>query len=207
MSAYASVHFLLSADHERQFPDDAGVEVAVAGRSNAGKSSAINAITQRNSLARTSKTPGRTQLINFFELSPGRRLVDLPGYGYAKVPPRMQAHWRELVGGYLETRNSLMGLLLIVDARRGLKDDDRGLIAWARNRGRRVHLLLSKSDKLTRNEARQQLRQLVGELETGVAAQLFSAVNKEGVEEARHALEDLLEKKPGGSFDGTTGSD
>lgn len=207
MSAYASVHFLLSADHERQFPDDAGVEVAVAGRSNAGKSSAINAITQRNSLARTSKTPGRTQLINFFELSPGRRLVDLPGYGYAKVPPRMQAHWRELVGGYLETRNSLMGLLLIVDARRGLKDDDRGLIAWARNRGRRVHLLLSKSDKLTRNEARQQLRQLVGELETGVAAQLFSAVNKEGVDEARYALEDLLEKKPGGSFDGTTGSD
>ena len=207
MSAYASVHFLLSADHERQFPDDAGVEVAVAGRSNAGKSSAINAITQRNSLARTSKTPGRTQLINFFELSPGRRLVDLPGYGYAKVPPRMQAHWRELVGGYLETRNSLMGLLLIVDARRGLKDDDRGLIAWARNRGRRVHLLLSKSDKLTRNEARQQLRQLVGELETGVAAQLFSAVNKEGVDEARHALEDLLEKKPGGSFNRTTGLD
>lgn len=207
MSAYASVHFLLSADHERQFPDDAGVEVAVAGRSNAGKSSAINAITQRNSLARTSKTPGRTQLINFFELSPGRRLVDLPGYGYAKVPPRMQAHWRELVGGYLETRNSLMGLLLIVDARRGLKDDDRGLIAWARNRGRRVHLLLSKSDKLTRNEARQQLRQLVGELETGVAAQLFSAVNKEGVDEARYALEDLLEKKPGGSFNRTTGSD
>jgi len=207
MSAYASVHFLLSADHERQFPDDAGVEVAVAGRSNAGKSSAINAITQRNSLARTSKTPGRTQLINFFELSPGRRLVDLPGYGYAKVPPRMQAHWRELVGGYLERRNSLMGLLLIVDARRGLKDDDRGLIAWARNRGRQVHLLLSKSDKLTRNEARQQLRQIVGELDTGVAAQLFSAVNKEGVEEARHALEDLLEKKPGGSFNRTTGSD
>jgi len=207
MSAYASVHFLLSADHERQFPDDAGVEVAVAGRSNSGKSSAINAITQRNSLARTSKTPGRTQLINFFELSPGRRLVDLPGYGYAKVPPRMQAHWRELVGGYLERRNSLMGLLLIVDARRGLKDDDRGLIAWARNRGRQVHLLLSKSDKLTRNEARQQLRQIVGELDTGVAAQLFSAVNKEGVEEARHALEDLLEKKPGGSFNRTTGSD
>ena len=200
MSAYASVHFLLSADDERQFPADAGVEVAVAGRSNAGKSSAINAITQRNSLARTSKTPGRTQLINFFELTPGRRLVDLPGYGYAKVPPRMQAHWRELVGGYLETRNSLMGLLLIVDARRGLKDDDRGLIAWARNRGRRVHLLLSKSDKLTRNEARQQLRRLVGELEAGVSAQLFSAVNKEGVEEARQALEDLLEKKPGGSF-------
>lgn len=201
MSAYASVHFLLSADDQRQFPDDAGVEVAVAGRSNAGKSSAINAITQRNSLARTSKTPGRTQLVNFFELTPGRRLVDLPGYGYAKVPPRMQAHWRELVGGYLETRNSLMGLLLIVDARRGLKDDDRGLIAWARNRGRRVHLLLSKSDKLTRNEARQQLRQLVGELDAGVSAQLFSAVNKEGVEEARQALEDLLEKKPGGSFD------
>jgi len=208
MSAYPSVHFLLSADHERQFPGDSGAEVAVAGRSNAGKSSAINVITQRHGLARTSKTPGRTQLINFFELAPERRLVDLPGYGYAKVPPHMQAHWRELVGGYLETRNSLAGLLLIVDARRGLNDDDRGLIASALRRGRRLHVLLTKSDKLTRNEARQQLRHVAGELDPEATAQLFSAVNKEGAEEARHALEALLgNKKPGGSGDRTTGSD
>jgi GTP-binding protein len=208
MSAYANVRFLLSADHERQFPADAGVEVAVVGRSNAGKSSAINALTQRRSLARTSKTPGQTQLINFFELAPGRRLVDLPGYGYAKVPPRMRAHWQELVGGYLETRNSLLGLLLIVDARRALTDEDRGLIAWTRRRGRRLHVLMTKSDKLTRREAREQLRRVAGELRDGATVQLFSAVSKEGVEEARAALEALLDnKKPGGSVDRTTGSD
>jgi GTP-binding protein len=208
MSAYASVRFLISANHERQFPGDAGVEVAVAGRSNAGKSSAINAITQRQGLARTSKTPGRTQLINFFELAPGRRLVDLPGYGYAKVPPQMRAHWQELVGGYLETRNSLAGLLLIVDARRALTDDDRGLIAWATQRGRRLHILLTKSDKLARREAVQLLRRVSSELEGGATVQLFSAVSKQGVEEARFALEALLDnKKPGGSVDRTTGSD
>ena len=195
MSTYPTVRFLLSANHEQQFPGDSGVEVAVAGRSNAGKSSALNAITQRQGLARTSKTPGRTQLINFFELAPGRRLVDLPGYGYAKVPPRMRAHWQELVGGYLETRNSLTGLLLIVDCRRALNDDDRGLIAWARQRGRRLHVLLTKSDKLTRHEARQQLRQVASELDGGATVQLFSAVSKEGVEEARHALQALLENK------------
>jgi GTP-binding protein len=207
MSAYATVRFLLSANHERQFPDDSGVEVAVAGRSNAGKSSAINAITQRRSLARTGKTPGQTQLINFFELVPGRRLVDLPGYGYAKVPPQMRAHWQELVGGYLETRNSLAGLLLIVDARRGLTDDDRGLIAWARQRGRRVHVVLTKSDKLTRHQARQQLHRVSGELDGGATVQLFSAVSKEGVEEARLALEGLLGKKTRWLVDRTTGSD
>jgi GTP-binding protein len=208
MSAYASVRFLISANHERQFPGDAGVEVAVAGRSNAGKSSAINAITQRQGLARTSKTPGRTQLINFFELAPGRRLVDLPGYGYAKVPPQMRAHWQELVGGYLETRNSLAGLLLIVDARRALTDDDRGLIAWATQRGRRLHILLTKSDKLARREAVQLLRRVSSDLEGGATVQLFSAVSKQGVEEARFALEALLDnKKPGGSVDRTTGSD
>ncbi len=206
MSVYPSVHFLLSANHERQFPNDVGAEVAVAGRSNAGKSSAINALTHRRGLARSGKTPGQTQLINFFELAPGRRLVDLPGYGYAKVPPSVQAHWQELVGGYLETRNSLAGLLLIVDARRGLNDDDHGLIAWALRRGRLVHVLLSKSDKLTRNEARSELRRVTESLPTQAYAQLFSAVTKEGVEQGRRALEALLEnKKPGGSGGRTTG--
>lgn len=206
VSAYARVNFLLSAHHAGQFPDDTGAEVAVAGRSNAGKSSAINALTQRHGLARSGKTPGQTQLINFFELAPGRRMVDLPGYGYARVPPRVQAHWRQLVGGYLETRESLTGLLLIVDARRGLGEDDRGLIAWALGRGRLLHVLLSKSDKLTRSEARQQLGRVTEELATRASAQLFSAVSKEGVEEARAALRALLDnKKPGGSGGRTTG--
>jgi GTP-binding protein len=185
---------------------DSGSEVAVAGRSNAGKSSAINVLTERRSLARTSKTPGQTQLINFFELRPGQRLVDLPGYGFAKVPARIRAHWHELVGGYLETRNSLMGLLLIVDARRGLNDDDRGLIGWATQRGRRVHLLLSKSDKLSRNEARRVLAGVRSELPMQASAQLFSAVSKEGVEEGQEALDALLgNKKPGGSGGRATG--
>ena len=170
---YPAVRFLLSANHAPQFPADSGSEVAVAGRSNAGKSSAINAITQRKSLARTSKTPGQTQLINFFELQPECRLVDLPGYGFAKVPARIRAHWQELVGGYLETRNSLAGLLLIVDARRGLNDDDRGLMGWATQRGRRVHILLSKSDKLSRNEARRTLASVLQELPMQASAQLF----------------------------------
>jgi GTP-binding protein len=206
VSAYPAVRFLLSANHAPQFPEDNGSEVAVAGRSNAGKSSAINALTQRRSLARTSKTPGQTQLINFFELGPQRRLVDLPGYGFAKVPVHVRDHWQELVGGYLEQRNSLTGLLLIVDARRGLSDDDRGLIGWASGRGRRVHVLLSKSDKLSRTEARRVLGQVRGELPGEASAQLFSAVSKEGVEEGQQALEALLaNKKPGGSGGRATG--
>jgi GTP-binding protein len=204
--AYPAVRFLLSANHAPQFPGDSGSEVAVAGRSNAGKSSAINALTQRRSLARTSKTPGQTQLINFFELMPERRLVDLPGYGFARVPSHVREHWQELVGGYLETRNSLAGLLLIVDARRGLNDDDRGLIGWASQRGRRVHVLLSKSDKLSRHEARRVLASVRGELPSEASAQLFSAVSREGVEEGQQALEALLEnKKPGGSGGRATG--
>ncbi|HJS21542.1 MAG TPA: ribosome biogenesis GTP-binding protein YihA/YsxC [Steroidobacteraceae bacterium] len=206
MSIYPAVRFLLSANHAPQFPADSGYEVAVAGRSNAGKSSAINALTRRRSLARTSKTPGQTQLINFFELMPERRLVDLPGYGFAKVPPHMREHWRELVGGYLETRNSLTGLLLIVDARRGLNDDDRGLMGWAIQRGRRVHVLLSKSDKLSRHEARRVLGSVRGELPSEASAQLFSAVSREGVQEGQEALEALLgHKKPGGSGGRATG--
>jgi GTP-binding protein len=204
--AYPAVRFLLSANHAPQFPVDTGSEVAVAGRSNAGKSSAINALTGRRSLARTSKTPGQTQLINFFELRPDQRLVDLPGYGFAKVPARVRAHWQELVGGYLETRNSLLGLLVIVDARRGLNDDDRGLIGWAAQRGRRVHVLLSKSDKLSRNEARRALAGVRGELPMQASVQLFSAVSKEGVQEGQEALDALLgNKKPGGSGGRATG--
>ena len=151
-------------------------EVAVAGRSNAGKSSAINAITQRNSLARSGKTPGLTQLVNFFELQQDQRLVDLPGYGFAKVPPKVQAHWHQLVGEYFATRNSLSGLLLIVDVRRGLKDGDRALLDWSARRELPVHVLLTKSDKLTRNEARKELGSAASELGAGASrAALFIA--------------------------------
>jgi GTP-binding protein len=208
MSRYPDARFLISANRSPQFPSDSGSEVAVAGRSNAGKSSAINLLVHRHSLARSGKTPGVTQLINFFELMPDHRLVDLPGYGYAKVPPSVQAHWQQLVGDYLLSRNSLSGLFLIVDARRGINDQDRTLIDWGQERGRHVHVLLSKADKLARNEARNVLRDARVELGNRASVQLFSALNQEGVEEARHALEALLEKKkPGGTGGRTTGSD
>jgi GTP-binding protein len=208
MSNYPQTRFLLSAASAQQFPTDVGSEVAVAGRSNAGKSSAINAITGRNSLARSGKTPGLTQLINFFELQQDQRLVDLPGYGFAKVPPKVQAHWHQLVGEYFATRNSLSGLLLIVDVRRGLKDGDRALLDWSARRDLPVHVLLTKSDKLTRSEARRELESVASELGAGASAQLFSSLNKEGAEQARRVLEALLgHKKPGGSGGRATGSD
>lgn len=207
MSVYPNVHFLLSANGAEQFPEDSGSEVAIAGRSNSGKSSAINAITHRRALARISKTPGRTQLLNFFEVEPGHRLVDLPGYGFAKVPPAIKAHWEQLVGVYIQSRRSLAGLLLVVDSRRGLKQEDADLIEWMLDSGRTAHLLLSKCDKLSRNEAREILRNTERELEGRASAQLFSAVSKEGVEEARRALGALLIKNPGDSGGRTTGAD
>lgn len=207
MSLYPHVHFMLSANRLDQCPPDVGVEVAMAGRSNSGKSSAINAVTQRKALARTSKTPGQTQLLNFFELDPGRRLVDLPGYGFARVPPAIKAHWERLVGEYMRGRQSLRGLMLIVDARRGLSQDDADLIEWMLAEGRAAHVLLSKCDKLTRNEGREILRRTEGELEGRASAQLFSAVTHAGVEQAREALEMLLIKNPGDPEDRSTGAD
>jgi GTP-binding protein len=207
VSVYPHAHFLLSANRAQQFPSDAGSEVAIAGRSNAGKSSAINAITNRRDLARTSKTPGQTQLLNFFELEPEHRLVDLPGYGFAKVPPALKAHWEELVGIYIRSRRSLTGLVLVVDSRRGLKQEDADLIEWMLESGREAHVLLSKCDKLSRSEAREKLRETERELDGRASAQLFSAVSREGVEEARRALEMLLIKNPGDSGGRTTGAD
>ena len=208
MSTYPHARFMLSAARTDQFPVDAGHEVAVAGRSNAGKSSAINCITGRNNLARSGKTPGLTQLVNFFELRTDERLVDLPGYGFAQVPQEVKAHWHRLVGEYFATRNSLSGLLLIVDVRRGLKDGDRALLDWSAQRELAVRVLLTKSDKLSRHEARKKLESVSQELGKGVSVQLFSSINKEGADEARRALEVLLgHKKPGGSGGRTTGSD
>jgi GTP-binding protein len=186
MSRFDHVHFLLSAAAPGQFPADVGAEVAFAGRSNAGKSSAINAITQRRALARTSKTPGRTRLLNFFELAPERRLVDLPGYGFASAPPAERAAWPALIGA-LRTRASLRGLFIVVDARRGLLAGDEQLLAWAQPT-HRVHVLLSKADKLNRSEAAAALRAAAGRLAGRGTAQLFSAVAGTGVGEAQDTL-------------------
>lgn len=190
MSRFNQVQFLISAAAPAQFPADFGAEVAFVGRSNAGKSSAINAITQRHALARTSKIPGRTQLLNFFELGPQRRLVDLPGYGYANVPEKHRSTWPPLIDA-LRERASLRGLFVIVDARRGLQDGDAGLLDWAQPT-HRVHVLLSKADKLNRSEGMAVLREASKALAGRATVQLFSALKGTGVEEAQDILEAWL---------------
>ena len=192
MALYNQAKFMLSANHPQQFPGDHGNEVAFAGRSNAGKSSAINAILGRRALARTSKSPGQTRLVNFFELSADERLVDLPGYGFAKVPVAMREHWGELIQKYFDGRESLRGVVLIVDARRGLTDMDRQLIGWIETAPRAVHVLLTKEDKLNRAEARDVLRAVQAELEGRATVQLFSAHSGSGMEAARGRLRELL---------------
>jgi GTP-binding protein len=200
MSRFPEAHFLVSAATAAQFPADVGAEVAFAGRSNAGKSSAINAIVQRQGLARTSKTPGRTRLLNFFALGPTRRLVDLPGYGYASAPPSERRSWPALMEA-LRSRASLRGLFLIVDARRGLSAGDHGLLAWM-DPGQRVHVLLSKADKLSRSEGAAALKAASGRLGGAASAQLFSAVEGTGLRQAQDTLEAWLTlrgiKNPGG---------
>lgn len=186
---------MLSADDPRQFPADRGSEVAFAGRSNAGKSSAINAILGRRSLARTSKSPGQTRLINFFDLGNGERLVDLPGYGFAKVPVVMRRHWGELIQKYFGGRESLGGVVLIVDARRGLTGQDWELIEWVEATPRAIHVLLTKEDKLNRNEAQRTLAAAERELAGRATVQLFSAHSGAGLEVARGRLRQLLGAK------------
>jgi len=191
MSLFPQVQFLLSVASVAQFPADDGREVAFAGRSNAGKSSAINAITVRNGLARTSKTPGRTKLLNFFELEPGRRIIDLPGYGYAQASPAERKQWTALIEA-LPGRQSLAGLFLIVDIRRGITAQDEQLVEWAAAAGWQVHVLLTKSDKLNQRERAAALKaaqQLLGE---GMTAQVFSADDKTGVKEAQSRLLAML---------------
>jgi GTP-binding protein len=186
MSRFSDVHFLISAAVPAQFPADVGAEVAFAGRSNAGKSSAINALTQRQGLARTSKEPGRTRLLNFFELMPSKRLVDLPGYGYANVSAAERSGWLPMIEA-LRTRASLRGLFVIVDARRGFTTGDEGLLEWASPQ-LRVHVLLSKADKLNRSEAAAVLRTASAELAGRATVQLFSALKGTGVSEAQDTL-------------------
>ena len=188
MSVSLNASFLKSAREPAQFPADTGREVAVAGRSNSGKSTAINALVGRRSLARTGKTPGRTQLINFFQVGEDRRLVDLPGYGYAKVPDAVRKHWRHLLEAYFRRRRSMVGLLVTVDIRRGLKDLDRVMLEWSQASGVPATVLLTKADKLSRGAARFHHLKLSVELPDTVNALLFSAPKRLGVDEARRRL-------------------
>jgi GTP-binding protein len=191
MSRFPQARFLVSAAAPAQFPPDVGAEVAFAGRSNAGKSSAINAIAERRGLARASKTPGRTRLLNFFELAPLCRLVDLPGYGYAGGPEAERRSWRPLIDA-LHTRASLRGLFVIVDARRGLTEGDEALLGWT-GPVPRLHVLLSKADKLSRAESVRALRDATGQLAGRATVQLFSALRGTCVAQAQETLASWLE--------------
>ena len=192
MSVSLNASFLTSAGDPKQFPADSGREVAVAGRSNSGKSTAINAMVGRRGLARTGKTPGRTHLVNFFQVGDDRRLVDLPGYGYAKVPDAVRKHWRHLLEAYFRRRQSLAGLLVTVDIRRGLKELDWVMLNWARNSDVPATVLLTKADKLSRGAALSRHLKLSGELPDTVNALLFSAPKRLGVDEARRCLDGWL---------------
>ncbi len=188
---YRNATFILSAAKLGQCPADVGVEVAFAGRSNAGKSSAINAICDHNKLARASKTPGRTQQINFFALAEDKRLVDLPGYGFARVPLEIRLQWTKLVENYLGKRRSLAGIVLLMDVRHPLKDQDRDLIGWAAALGIPLHVLLTKADKLSRGPGKSTLLAVRRELAAipATTVQLFSALSGEGIDEARTVLD------------------
>lgn len=180
--------FLTSAANRRQYPADKGAEVAFAGRSNSGKSSAINALLNRRGLARASKTPGRTRMLQFFSVGEGRRVVDLPGYGYAAAPLRVRESWEGMMGEYFRRRHSLRGVFIVVDARRGLGELDRRMIEVCAAAGAPVRLLMNKCDRLKKGALIQTLRDTERLLEGAGAAQAFSALRAVGVEQARAAL-------------------
>ena len=191
--AFTKAQFLTSAPSIKQCPEDTGREVAFAGRSNAGKSSAINTLTDNTKLARTSKTPGRTQLLNFFSLSEDCRLVDLPGYGFAKVPKATKQAWDRNLASYLQERQSLQGLVMLMDIRHPLQQYDWQMIRWASESEMPVRLLLTKADKLKRGPAKNTLLQVQRELENeglseNISIQTFSSLKKEGLKELKKQL-------------------
>lgn len=196
MSLFQNAAFYISAHQLSDLPPPNGVEIAFAGRSNAGKSSALNTLANHNRLAYVSKQPGRTQLINFFCLNPEKGddkfLVDLPGYGYAKVPESVRKHWQGVLSSYLTERSSLFGLVLVMDSRHPLTPLDRQMLDWFCHSGKPVHVLLTKSDKLSRNEAKQTLLKVRKELNQvwgdNVTVQLFSSSKKLGVEETEKMI-------------------
>jgi GTP-binding protein len=195
---FQSAVFLTSAPSINQCPEDTGCEVAFAGRSNAGKSSAINTLTRNGRLARTSKTPGRTQLINFFQLANGAHLVDLPGYGYAKVPKAMKVEWDRHLAEYLQMRKSLAGLILLMDIRHPLQDFDLQMLNWAAQAGLPVHILLTKSDKLKRGPAQSaklKVEKHLRDMDPGctlLSVQTFSSLKKQGLEQLEAQLNHWL---------------
>lgn len=189
---YHRAQFLTSAAKLNQTPADEGFEVAFAGRSNAGKSSAINVLCQQKSLARTSKTPGRTQLLNFFALDDDRRLVDLPGYGYAKVSERIKNQWQAELAAYLESRKALKGVILLMDVRHPLKEYDLQMLNWAAEIHLPIHVLLTKADKFKRGAASKSLMEVkkhLKEMDGIFTVQLFSALKRQGIDQAHQQLD------------------
>lgn len=189
---YHMTHFVISAPDIRHLATDTGIEVAFAGRSNAGKSSALNTLTNQKNLARTSKTPGRTQLINMFEVEPEIRLVDLPGYGYAEVPEELKKKWQRALGEYLQKRNSLKGLVVLMDIRHPMKDLDRQMVQWAVDVSLPVMVLLTKADKLASGARMAQLRAVrLDAVNFGgdVQVEMFSSLKKLGVDKLRQKLD------------------
>jgi GTP-binding protein len=192
---YHRAKFLKSAAQLKQTPPDTGIEVAFAGRSNAGKSSALNVLCCQKRLARASKTPGRTQLLNFFILDHSRRLVDLPGYGYAKVAEAIKRQWQQSLADYLMHRQCLRGMILLMDIRHPLKDFDLQLLEWNARQGLATHILLTKSDKLKRGAAKATLLKVRRELaqRPEISVQLFSALKQQGIEECHRVLDTWFE--------------
>jgi len=191
-STYRSARFLASATTRKTLPPEQGLEVAFAGRSNAGKSSTLNCLCEQKALARVSKTPGRTQLINFFSLPDGNALVDLPGYGYAKVPERVKIEWQKFIESYMTDRTTLAGLVIIMDIRRPMRDYDLIMLEWAESRQLPVHIILNKSDKLKRGamtKALKDTKQVLKEYDLPASVQIFSSLKKVGVSELAQQLD------------------
>lgn len=201
MMNLAKAQFSTSAPDIKRLPADTGIEIAFAGRSNAGKSSALNTLTRQKSLARISKTPGRTQLINVFDLEEGKRLIDLPGYGFAKVPLEMKKKWQKALGEYLQLRQSLKGLVVLMDIRHPLKDLDKDLIAWASDSNLPTLILLTKSDKLSQGKAKAEVLNVQKKCEHyqgDITVVAFSSLKRTGVDKATQVLSDWY-----GNFDGS----
>ncbi len=193
---YHRAKFINSAPRLQDAPPDQGREIAFAGRSNAGKSSAINTLVQQNALARVSKTPGRTQLLNFFQIDEQRKLVDLPGYGYAKVPEAIKKDWGKMMETYLSQRQALYGIVLVMDIRHPLTDFDWQMIEWCQHGNLRIHIILTKADKLNFGAAKNTLLQVQRELshlEIPVSLQLFSALKRMGIDEIHEVLDQWFE--------------
>lgn len=193
---YRQAHYTESAHKLSQLPQDLGYEVAFAGRSNAGKSSTINTLTDQKSLARTSKTPGRTQQIVMFELDQEHRLADLPGYGFAKTPQKLRDHWKQVLPAYIESRRSLRGVILLMDIRHPMKEFDQAMLDWCTDIQVPVHVLLTKADKLSRNEAKKTLFKVQTRLDIDgpQSLQLFSATKRIGLADLYTTLDLWFER-------------